>query len=404
MFLRQPRFLRYVLVSLAAVLVLAGVGVWWYRVTRPDHLLRRAQDALRQGDRDQAEALLLRLEEAGHKEHACLLSADLLARTRQYDRALRELAQMGDGTEIGLRVQAADLAGWCLLHLGNMGDAARHLSFVLEHQPNHLRAHQGLADIFYHLGALGQAATHFEAAARLDPNDGRPCQFLGYIHKDLDQKDEAIQAYQEALRRDLAPKAAAGVRQELAELLVSRGGYAEAEQVLDACDPRAAEEPVLLALRAECLWGLGRREEARALLDRVLPSHPQSGELLRGRAKMHLAADEFAAAAALLERAVALDRHDLVGRHHLAQAYEALGRRADAAEQRRLHEQTTNHLDELTRLNREATQNPWDAAVRRRLAELCQQLGKTDLAAMWLEAAGACRSPRAAGATGGGRP
>src|SRR5262249_52757864 len=106
--------------------------------------------------------------------------------------------------------------------------------------------------------------------------------------------------------------------------------------------------------------------------------------------KIHLAADEYPAAAGLLERAVALDKHDLVSRHQLAQAYEALGRRADAAEQRRLHEQTQRFLDELTRLNREATARPWDAAVRGCLAEVCQELGKADLAAMWRAAAGAC--------------
>src|SRR5262249_3425654 len=163
-------------------------------------------------------------------------------------------------------------------------------------------------------------------------------------------------AYQEALRRGLKAQAAAGVRQELAELLVSQGKYADAEQVLAECDPAAAKaEPVLLALRAECLWGQGRWEEAQPLLDQALPAHPRSVEVPRARAKIHLAADEYPAAAGLLERAVALDKHDLVSRHQLAQAYEALGRRADAAEQRRLHEQTQRFLDELTRLNREAT-------------------------------------------------
>jgi tetratricopeptide (TPR) repeat protein len=386
--------IRHVALGLAALFVLAGGAAWWYRVTRPDYLLRQGQAALARGDRYRAEEIMLRLEEAGHKEQAYLLHADLLTRSRQYRQALDELVKIGEDSDLGLRVQAAALAGWCWLSLGNFDDAASDLSFVLDHEPDNLRAHQGLADIYYHLGALAQAAGHFEAAGRLDPQDGRPYQYLGYIAKDLDHKPEAIEAYQEALRRGLKPEAAAGVRQELAELLVGQGRYAEAEEVLDSCDPRARDnEPVLLALRAECHLGQNRSEEARALLDRALAAHPRSVELLRGRAKLHLAAGEYPAAAELLEQAVALDKNDLTSRHQLAQAYEALGRSANAAEQRRLHEETQKALDELTKLSQEAMKRPWDAAVRRRLAKVCQQLGKADLATMWLEAADACPAP-----------
>ena len=56
----------------------------------------------------------------------------------------------------------------------------------------------------------------------------------------------------------------------------------------------------------------------------------------------------------------------------------------------RSHEETQKALDELTKLSQEAMKRPWDAAVRRRLAKVCQQLGKADLATMWLEAAEAC--------------
>jgi tetratricopeptide (TPR) repeat protein len=382
---------RHAALGLAALLILAGGAAWRYRVTRPDYQLRQAQAALARGNRDEAERVMLRLEEGGHKEQAYLLHAELLFRARQYKQALDELAKVGEDSELGLRVQAAAVAGWCWLALGNFEEAARELSFVLSHEPDNLRAHQGLADIYYHLGALAQAAGHFDAVGRLDPQDARPYQYLGYIAKDLDHKGEAIQAYQEALRRGLKPEAAAGVRQELAELLVGQGRFAEADEVLDSCAAGAREnEPVLLALRADCHLGQNRRDEARALLDRALAAHPRSLELLRGRAKLHLAAGEYKEAANLLEQAVAIDRNDLTSRHQLAQAYEALGRPTDAAEQRRLHEQTQKALEELTKLNQEATKRPWDAAVRRRLAQVCQQLGKADLAVMWLEAADAC--------------
>jgi hypothetical protein len=64
-----------------------------------------------------------------------------------------------------------------------------------------------------------------------------------------------------------------------------------------------------------------------------------------------------------------------------------LGRPAEAEEQRRLLRQTQEALTAMTRLNGEAIDRPRDAAVRRCLAELCEQLNKPDLAAMWHRAA-----------------
>jgi tetratricopeptide (TPR) repeat protein len=106
---------------------------------------------------------------------------------------------------------------------------------------------------------------------------------------------------------------------------------------------------------------------------------------------LYLDAGDAPAAASLLERLLRVDRHDFVGRFQLAQAYEALGRHADADEQRRLGQQTENDLTELTKLNQQAMYNPWDATVRERLAELYTKLDRPGVAAMWIRAAAASR-------------
>src|SRR5262249_2147363 len=159
---------------------------------------------------------------------------------------------------------------------------------------------------------------------------------------------------------------------------------------LDGFDRRAAAGPGALARRGECLGGLQRRDEARRLMDQALKDHPDSAELLRTRAKLHLEADELEPAAALLARALERDRHDYPTRYLLAQTLEGLGRRAEAAEQRRVAEQTRRDLEELSRLNQEVSAKPWDAALRRRIADLCDQVGKPDLAVMWRRAAATC--------------
>src|SRR5262249_23964177 len=111
---------------------------------------------------------------------------------------------------------------------------------------------------------------------------------------------------------------------------------------------------------------------------------------LRMRAEMHLDANEVQSAVPLLERALRIDSHDCPCRYQLAIAYEHLGRRAEAAEQRRLLEQSQRGFQELSDLNQEAIRKPADSGVRRRLAEVCGRLGKPDLARMWLRAAAAC--------------
>jgi tetratricopeptide (TPR) repeat protein len=374
----------------ALVLGLLGMGaVFWYRFTRPDHLLQRGQQALHQGDLDQAERLAARLEKAGHKDHAHLLRCELFFRLHDYAKAVDEFNQVQDQGD--LLVQASALCGrWFLLELHRPAEAERFLRFVVSRQPDHMDAHRGLATLYYDQRAWVPAVLHLLRWAELDPRDGRAHRFMGLIYKDLDQTSPAIAGYEEALRRELAPAVVEEVKEELAECLVAQSHYERALALLEGRADRSDEVPKLVALRAESLWGLGRTSEAQALLDQALANHARAPELLLLRAKVYLHTNEAEAAIPLLERAVEIDRHDYAARYQLAQAYQAQGRRADAAEQRRLADQTKESLLQLTNLVKKASDKPWDASVRTRLAETCQMLGKPDLAAMWLRAADRC--------------
>src|SRR5262249_51972947 len=151
-----------------------------------------------------------------------------------------------------------------------------------------------------------------------DPRDGRPQRWLGFIYKEMPyDNDRAVLALQEALRRNLSDRVAEEVREELAECLVKQSDYEQAFQTLEGCNAEAADTAKVVALRAECLWALGRVPEARGLLDEALKENSRSAELLRVRAKVHLEAHEHQAAAALLERLVEVDRHDFAGHFQL---------------------------------------------------------------------------------------
>lgn len=380
------------------VLLLTGVallglflaaGTWWAHTSRPAYRLRRGQEALRRGDAGRAERYAQSLADAGAADHAHLLRGEIMTRAGRYARAVMEFNEIRDQGD--LRRDAVVFSGQCLLALNNRREAERAFRFVLSENPDQVDAHRGLAAVYYDQGALDPAVHHLQEVARLDSRDGRPHRLMGLIFKDLDERDRAIGCYKEALRRDLKAAVADEVRDELAECLNKKGRYREALDVLGPSDAERLESPRRSAVRSEALWASQRGSEAAALLDEALRTYPQAGELLRQRARLHLDGDDPKAAAALLEQAVAADRHDHASRLLLGDAYQRLQRPTEAAEQRRLGQETIDRLKQMTQLSYEATANPWDAAVRERLAGVCEELDKPELAKMWHQAAAAAR-------------
>jgi tetratricopeptide (TPR) repeat protein len=294
----------------AAVAVLGGAGAWWRHTSRPEYLLRQGQAALGRGDAEAADRLADRLEASGHADHARLLSGQVYLHLKRPARALQEFNRIRD--QGAIRLEAAADSGQCLMQLHNAAEAARCFEFVLAEQPDHAECHRGLAVVFYDQGAMDRALEHLQALARLEPGDGRPHRLMGLICKDQGRLAEAVAAYEQALKRPLAGQPLREVREELADTLVRQGDGRRAMEVLGACEARHAEEPKVVALKAEGLLLQGRAPEAKELLDRALRKHPGAPELQRARAKLHLQDGEGQEAAALLERILAGQRHDFM--------------------------------------------------------------------------------------------
>jgi tetratricopeptide (TPR) repeat protein len=398
---KRRRLWRWLLLA-AVGLGLAGSGaVRWYQTTRPEYRLRVGREAVRRADFAAARAAAGSLEAGGHREHACLLRTAIALELDRPDSAVAELNRI-KATE--LRLEGATLYGeWLVRHQAQPAEAERLFRFVLSERPDDLVAHRGLAAIYYDQGAWALAVVHLLRWAALDPRDGRPNRFAGLIYKDMDLFAPATVCYRDALRRELKPAVVQEVREELAECLVKQSQYAEALQVLRDCGPRAEEVPALIALRGDCLFGLGKPAEAEALLDRALRQHPDAPDLLRVRGIMLATAERPAEAAPLFERALSQDPQDITSRHQLALAYDQMGRRDEAAKHRQTLEQTKDGLLALTKLIQQAGEKPWDVALQRRLAEMCQQLGRPELARRWLRAAAnaPAKSPGATASAGG---
>lgn len=382
---------RRVTLLLVAVGLLA-VGGWKYRTSRPDYRLARGQDAVRAGNAAAVRESADRLDAAGYADHAHLLRGDALLAFGSPALALAEFNKIQSAGP--LRLRAAALSGRCLLDLGDLKEADRVFRFVVEEQPDHADGHRGLAAIAYDLGQLGAAVEHLERVAELDPTDARPHRLIGLIQKDVASDAAAEAAFREALRRGVPAALDGELRVELADVLARQTRFADGLAVLDGGPPGGGDGPAAVAVRAACLRGLGRPGDAADVLDRGLARGP-SAVLFRLRGQVHQDLVQLPAAVACFERAVELEPNDHQAQYLLGQAYSGVGRDADAARAFARVEALKATLDRITELSREAMAKPWDATVRRKLADRCDEMGNAPLAAMWRKAAAACvESPR----------
>ena len=202
----------------------------------------------------------------------------------------------------------------------------------------------------------------------------------------------AVENYRKALKLQRPSSIPDSVHQEvlrnLARSLIGQNNYPAALETLGTADPGHA---LVLALKADCHRGLGNEPLARKLLGQALKqdAHERVAVLLQ----VDMAVDEkqTAAIVAPLQRILAKDPHDTACRYQLAQAWQRLGEPTKYKNEMARHDTSRQLKQELTEKNLQANRVPDDAEVRDRLAELCEALGKHDLARMWKQAAAACR-------------
>jgi len=389
---KRPTVGAVTALTVAALLTLGGAG-WWYRTSRPEYRFQSGSEAARTGDFIHAERYADDLEESGQTNLSLLLRAEIQFHRGAAESALGFVNQIKGEGEIQKR--ASVLAAQCFIALKNPRQAELALLLVLSQDQDHVDAHRWLAVIYYDQGDSRHAIVHLERVAALDPADERPQFLLGLIYKDLGQMAEAVKAFTESLGRKPNGPKAVETRLALAEAQIQFLQAADALKTLEGLDSEAAT-----SLKAEALIAQGRIGESVALLDAALAKSHGHGGLLRLRAERFREAGEYAAAVRLLEQAVALDSADHRARYQLALCYEAQGRTKDAALQHKMVNDTHDIINQIHDLSGAAMKDPWDPAVRYRLADLCDKLDRPKLAKMWRDAAAACRprpSPQSMG-------
>ena len=345
-----------------------------------------ARDAISEGaPAPQIERVISRLRtETGYQRHAAFLQAALYARSGNFVEALEEIRKTPP--EGDLRRPVLLLTGECFYQLGQFTSAEQCFRTVASDAPDFVDAHRWLGSVYYDLGAMEQAIQELNIVTQLEPDDYRPYRLLGLVYSDVEKFQAAIDQYRLALERKPPSAVRTAVTEELCMALVRERRY---DDVL-ALIGHARTTPTLVAVAAESLWSLGKKDQAQ----RVLSESRFGGghrDISMIESRMRAESGEHQQAADLMLAVLQRDQHDFQARYQLAQAYRAIGDLDGFKKELKRVQATKDLRQQLTELNTQAILRPRDPVVRDELASTCRKLGKIKLAEMWQRAARSCR-------------
>jgi len=262
-------------------------------------------------------------------------------------------------------------------------EAEAMLTTLVRENPDHAEAHRWLGIIYYDLGAYDLAIRHMREVTRLVPSDFRPYRLMGMMYRDFTQDKEAIESYRAALDRNPPMQEGSEMSLELAASLVSQKQYDEAMEVLLPIPSSAIAE----TLKARCYLNAGNNAEAIASLKTAQRLDPDDRSVCLLDAEIRVAQGERKAAVEILRRATMLFPYDAECRYQLGLALRDAGQAEEAKVELAAWSRLKELSAQLSEKNSRVLSNPHDADIRNELAELCEQLGKHDLAIMWRQAA-----------------
>lgn len=310
-----------------------------------------------------------------------LLRAMQLVRQQKVDQAL-ELLHAAAG-QASIRGHALGLAGELLFRKQDFRTAEQVLKAALVADPGQVDPHRWLAAWYYDLGAMDDALWHLEQVAKLDPKDARPWRMRGIILGDFERHAEAIAAYKNALARDLSAHVIQEVHAELAASLLAIRNPSEALEHLVKCGSSAETE----SLRADCHFSLGDLAAAESALGQALQFDPDHAKALMLKSTVAREQGQIELAAETLAHAVQAHPYEFDFRFHYMSVLNALGKKEQAVVQQAEMKRLRALRDRFTQLHHESMQDPNSADLRFQLGQTAEQLGKTEMARSWYQAA-----------------
>ncbi len=310
-----------------------------------------------------------------------LLEALKLSLEQDTGGALNALHAIADNPLV--RPAALAYAGELLFKRQDMQNAEGVLKAALIADPNQVDPHRYLAAYYYDVGAMDNALLHLEHVARLEPKDARPWRMRGMILSDFERHPEAIEAYAEALSRDLKPHVAQEVHGELAASLLAARQPDEALNHLAQCD----STPAIESMRAECQLSLGNYPAAEESLSKALNLDPNHAGSLMIKATLAREQGNLELAESTLQQAVQHHPFEFDFRAQYMSVLAALGKKEEAEIQRQELERLQELRATFTELHHQSMEDPSSSEIRFQLGQTAEQLGKFEMALSWYQAA-----------------
>lgn len=378
-----------ILLSVFVVISAAMLGVWtWFKRERlsSEELFQKGLSAVQSQDWPVVLKFAgeLKRDSRLEKERHLLLGIYHL-KTGSPAAALKEFQRF---EPVGaVREPALLYAGEALYRLDRIVEADSMFAILASERPGHSDAHRWLAGIAHDLGDIPRSLEELKLLMRLEPDDYRPHVLQGQIQVDLELYRDAVDAYSRAVELHPPESVLLEILPELARSQIHIREYVSARETLSRV-PLSAR---VLALDAECRLNLRDESGARLQLEEALRRDPKLSYALRLLGRLELDAGHPGAALDPLHKVVELERSDHESWHQLSQALRLTGKVSEANEVAKQAARIVEVNHQLATLLRESFDLPNDPEIRDRMANLCDELGKPALSAMWRKAADICR-------------
>lgn len=368
-------------------MALLGGGVVAWRHQASERLYQAGLNSISAGDVEVLERAVS--SQPANSPRSRLLMAAIDLRNNKPASAMRKLEVAAHHPETALWAQF--LAGEALYRMQEYHAAVTTLRAALEQDPENVDGRRWLAAAAFDLGANADAVEQLTKIIQLNPTDSRAYRALGLIYFEAEEYAKAIDPLQSSLSQSREQADMEQILVELATSYLKVHRYHDALESLQGSPP----SPELDSLKAESLYGLGRVDEARQLIEHVLEAGPIPRALILSGMMLQ---DEGHAADAVqrLKRAVALLPEDLEARARLTQAYAQSGD-ADAARRELAETERIKRIrQEIHEYTLQAANQPESADARYELGLRYQSLGLILPARKWLRAALALNPTHAA--------
>ena len=373
------RVFAFLLVPL--LLSLAGCGA------SPEEQFQTGMAALKKGDKSEVLTALNDLKQhPEYTDHVRLLVGISRQQAGDHVAALESFARMNqDGP---LKEHVHQYAGISYYGLGRLVEAETTFRTLLKDSPDSAEAHRWLGIVYYDLGAYDFAIVHLSRLTELEPDDFRPHRLLGLMHRDFERDADSESFYLKALERTPPKDIRREIVGELALAYISQRKYQEALKLVES----ETADAELLAIGSRCLMNLAEKEKAAARLREAARLDPDPRTVLLLQAEFFQADNRNTEAIGRLRRAVKLDHFDIEARYKLALLLQKAGNTDEYNAEIAEWEKQKKMKEQLTDLNIKALSEPFNSELRFELAELCEQLGKKELAVMWRKAGESIRT------------